>query len=76
MGNVREDLVERGIQSSTAYGKTKNRVSLEKHNKGIIVSKLMEEKKSASFITICFSAVFSESCEVTQCVWHGLILLS
>ena len=43
MDNVREDLEERDIQLSTAHGKTKNR-SLEKYKKGLIVSKLMEEK--------------------------------
>jgi len=42
MNNAREDLEERGIQLSTAYGKTKNR---EKYNKGLIISKLMEEEK-------------------------------
>ena len=33
------------IRLSTAYIKTKNREVYKKYNKGLIVSKLMEEKK-------------------------------
>ena len=55
MDNVREDLEERGIQLSTAYGKTLR--TLEKYNKGLIVSKLMEEKKEDIRLPACRSIV-------------------
>jgi len=44
MDNVREDLEDRGIQLSMAFGKTKNR-EVWRNNKGLIVSKPMEGKK-------------------------------